>query len=98
MSNSTKEYWLDCARMHGTHSAAPHQSHIDPLAVIGSALACGRCGQVAWALVERGDGLILAIGKENIPILDTPPRCWPRPKWGIACMHTPTPGSKGPKP
>lgn len=47
---------------------------IDPLAVINSALAHGQIGRVPWALVERGDGLILAIGDLNIPI-DTPAEC-----------------------
>lgn len=47
---------------------AENNAPIDPLAVINSALAHGRIGRVPWALVERGDGLILAIGGENIPI------------------------------
>lgn len=44
---------------------------IDPLAVINSALASGQIGRTPWAIVGRGDGLILAIGETNVPI-DTP--------------------------
>lgn len=45
--------------------------HVNPEEVINSALAYGQIGRVPWALVERGDGMVLAIGRENIPI-DTP--------------------------
>lgn len=72
----TKEYWPseqdpDLADVSGT-PAIPQK--IDPVAVVNSALACGTIGRVAWALVERGDGLVLAIGDTNIPI-DTPAEC-----------------------
>lgn len=47
------------------------QQPIDPEAVTLSALAHGRIGSVPWALVERGDGLVLAIGSISVP-MDTP--------------------------
>lgn len=68
----TKEYWPseqdpELGNVRGT---PPIPTRIDPLAVIPSAVMYGQISQVHWALVERGDGLVLAIGDLNIP-LDT---------------------------
>lgn len=64
------------------NAAEFYTPRVDPVAVISSALAHGQIGRVAWALVERGDGLVLAIGGENIPI-DTPAERYAAQRLGL---------------
>jgi hypothetical protein len=71
----SKEYWPSEDRDLNHHipragSSGPERK-INPMEVTESALAHGQIGSVPWALVERGDGLVLAIGDLNVPI-DTP--------------------------
>ncbi len=72
MSDFTKEYWPSdepdfFERVHKVGDAGPARN-VDPLLVTPSALAHGQIGHVPWALVARGDGLVLAIGDLNVPI------------------------------
>lgn len=45
----------------------PEHRHdgLDPVTASASALAHGRIGLVAWAIFERGDGLVLSFEKQG---------------------------------